>query len=158
MKRDHRIAVEAASADMSWKAIDRYSKDYIEMQTKDKVKFYKTPDSVLQAQLGLGQVPRRSRRKSAVQGNRTNRRRRFARRAVKWDHGHQRQPAHGLQPLLLRQEGCKPRAERGTQAHPPCTQSRCKEGLNVTAWQDTIRHARMVFFLAGDLVPGIATD
>ena len=45
------IAVEAASADMSWKAIDRYSKDYIELQTKDKVRFYKTPDSVLQKQL-----------------------------------------------------------------------------------------------------------
>src|SRR3990172_7155635 len=44
-------AVEAASADMSWKAIDRYSKDYIEMQTKDKVRFYKTPDSVLARQL-----------------------------------------------------------------------------------------------------------
>jgi TRAP-type mannitol/chloroaromatic compound transport system substrate-binding protein len=44
-------AAEAASADMSWKAIDRYSKDYVEMQTKDKVKFYKTPDSVLQKQL-----------------------------------------------------------------------------------------------------------
>ena len=44
-------AVEAASADMSWKAIDRYSKDYIELQTKDKVKFYKTPDSILQEQL-----------------------------------------------------------------------------------------------------------
>src|SRR5438876_3924081 len=44
-------AVEAASADMSWKAIDRYSKDYIELQTKDKVKFFRTPDSVLQKQL-----------------------------------------------------------------------------------------------------------
>jgi TRAP-type mannitol/chloroaromatic compound transport system substrate-binding protein len=44
-------AVEAASADMSWKAIDRYSQDYIEMQTKDKVKFYKTPDTVLKRQL-----------------------------------------------------------------------------------------------------------
>src|SRR4029077_4659634 len=44
-------AVDAASADMSWKAIDRYSRDYIEMQTKDKVRFYKTPDSVLQKQL-----------------------------------------------------------------------------------------------------------
>ena len=31
--------------------MDRYSKDYIEMQTKDKVRFYKTPDSVLRAQL-----------------------------------------------------------------------------------------------------------
>ncbi len=37
-------AVEAASADLSWKAIDRYSKDYIELQTKDKVKFYKTEE------------------------------------------------------------------------------------------------------------------
>jgi TRAP-type mannitol/chloroaromatic compound transport system substrate-binding protein len=44
-------ATEAASADMSWKAIDRYSKDYIEMQTKDKVKFYKTPDPILKHQL-----------------------------------------------------------------------------------------------------------
>ena len=42
-------AVDAASADMSWKAIDRYSKDYIELQTKDNVKFYKTPDAILQA-------------------------------------------------------------------------------------------------------------
>src|SRR4030095_4576286 len=44
-------AVEAASADMSWKAIDRYSKDYVELQAKDKVRFYKTPDSLLQKQL-----------------------------------------------------------------------------------------------------------
>ncbi len=44
-------AVEAASADMSWKAIDRYSNDYIELQAKDKVKFYKTPDSLLADQL-----------------------------------------------------------------------------------------------------------
>jgi TRAP-type mannitol/chloroaromatic compound transport system substrate-binding protein len=36
---------------MSWKAIDRYSKDYIELQTKDNVKFYKTPDAVLKRQL-----------------------------------------------------------------------------------------------------------
>src|SRR6184192_2291617 len=46
-------AVDAASSDMSWKAIDRYSQDYIELQTKDKVKFYKTPDSVLQKQLEI---------------------------------------------------------------------------------------------------------
>ena len=44
-------AVEAASQDMSWKAIDRYSKDYIELQTKDNVKFYKTPDVILKRQL-----------------------------------------------------------------------------------------------------------
>ena len=44
-------AVEAASQDMVWKAYDRYSADYIEIQAKDKVKVYKTPDSVLQEQL-----------------------------------------------------------------------------------------------------------
>jgi TRAP-type mannitol/chloroaromatic compound transport system substrate-binding protein len=43
--------VEAASQDMMWKSIDRYSQDYIELQTKDKVKVYKTPDSVLKKQL-----------------------------------------------------------------------------------------------------------
>ena len=46
-------AAEAAGQDMAWKAIDRYSKDYAEMQSKDKVKFYKTPDSVLQKQLDI---------------------------------------------------------------------------------------------------------
>jgi TRAP-type mannitol/chloroaromatic compound transport system substrate-binding protein len=46
-------AVTAASQEMQWKAIDRYSTDYIELQTKDKVKFYRTPDSVLQKQLEI---------------------------------------------------------------------------------------------------------
>ncbi|MEZ2145872.1 TRAP transporter substrate-binding protein [Bradyrhizobium sp. DN5] len=46
-------AVDAASADMSWKAIDRYSKDYVELQTKDNVKFYKTPDAILKRQLEI---------------------------------------------------------------------------------------------------------
>ncbi|MGB8400113.1 TRAP transporter substrate-binding protein [Bradyrhizobium sp.] len=46
-------AVDAASADMSMKAIDRYSQDYVELQTKDNVKFYKTPDAILKAQLEI---------------------------------------------------------------------------------------------------------
>jgi len=46
-------AVEAASSDMSWKAIDRYSKDYVELQTKDKVRFFKTPDAILKKQLEI---------------------------------------------------------------------------------------------------------
>ncbi|MBU3650285.1 MAG: TRAP transporter substrate-binding protein [Limnohabitans sp.] len=45
---DH--AVSAASAEMSWKAIDRNSKDYEEMK-KSGIKFYKTPDAILRAQL-----------------------------------------------------------------------------------------------------------
>ena len=48
--------VEAASQDMQWKSIDRYSKDYIELQTKDNVKFYKTPDSVFKKQLEVYDV------------------------------------------------------------------------------------------------------
>lgn len=43
-------AVEASSQDMSWKAIDRYSKDYQDLR-KEGVKFYATPTPILQAQL-----------------------------------------------------------------------------------------------------------
>ena len=43
-------AVQAASADMSWKAIERNSKDYIDLK-KQGIKFYKTPDAILRAQL-----------------------------------------------------------------------------------------------------------
>ncbi len=46
-------AVEAASQDLMWKSIDRYSQDHINLQTKDKVKMYKTPDSVLLKQLQI---------------------------------------------------------------------------------------------------------
>ncbi|MBL8513426.1 MAG: TRAP transporter substrate-binding protein, partial [Betaproteobacteria bacterium] len=47
-------AVQASSADMSWKAIDRYSKDYEELK-KAGVKFWKTPDAILKAQLASWQ-------------------------------------------------------------------------------------------------------
>ena len=65
-------------ADMSWKAIDRYSKDYIELQTKDKVKFYKTPDAILQQQLEVYDqvVGEEVGGEPAVQGDRRHRRRR----------------------------------------------------------------------------------
>ena len=46
-------AVEAASQDMQWKAIDRNSQDYITLQTTDKVRFFKTPDAILAKQLEL---------------------------------------------------------------------------------------------------------
>jgi TRAP-type mannitol/chloroaromatic compound transport system substrate-binding protein len=42
--------VQAASADMSWKAIQRNSEDYVALK-KQGINFYKTPDSVLRAQL-----------------------------------------------------------------------------------------------------------
>ncbi len=43
-------AVQAASAEMSWKAIQRNSEDYAALK-KQGIKFYKTPDAVLKAQL-----------------------------------------------------------------------------------------------------------
>ena len=65
-------AVEAASADLTWKSIDRYSKDYIELQTKDKVKFNKMLDSILQRQLDNSPYRREGifGQKPAVQGDR----------------------------------------------------------------------------------------
>ncbi len=45
-----KYAVEASSADMSWKAMDRYSTDLAALKEAG-VKVHKTPDSVLQAQL-----------------------------------------------------------------------------------------------------------
>ena len=69
-------AVEAASADMSWKAIDRYSKDYIEMQQKQGVKFYKTPDAVLQTPARPPTTRRRPRRRPTTRCSRRSRTRR----------------------------------------------------------------------------------
>jgi TRAP-type mannitol/chloroaromatic compound transport system substrate-binding protein len=79
-------AVEAASADMSWKAIDRYSKDYIELQTKDKVRFYRTPDSVLQKQLEIfDQVEAKKSAENPMFKEIAESQKAFAARAVKWD-------------------------------------------------------------------------
>src|SRR5262245_36100660 len=78
-------AVDAASADMSWKAIHRYSQDYIELQTKDKVRFYRTPDSVLQKQLEVfDQVEAKKSAENPLFKDIADSQRRFAERAVKW--------------------------------------------------------------------------
>jgi len=79
-------AVEASSADVAWKAIDRYSKDYIELQTKDKVKFYKTPDAILQAQLKLWEeIITKKSAENALFKEIVDSQKKFAERAVKWD-------------------------------------------------------------------------
>jgi TRAP-type mannitol/chloroaromatic compound transport system substrate-binding protein len=79
-------AVEAASADISWKSIDRYSKDYIELQTKDKVRFYRTPDSILQKQLEIyDQVVDKKSSDNPLFKEITESQKAFAARAVKWD-------------------------------------------------------------------------
>src|SRR5438270_5276175 len=79
-------AVEAASQDMSWKSIHRYSQDYIELQTKDKVRFYKTPGSVLQKQLEVfDQVLAKRTADNPMFKEITDSQRKFAERAVKWE-------------------------------------------------------------------------
>ena len=79
-------AVSAASQEMSWKAIDRYSKDYVELQTKDKVKFYKTPDAILQQQLVVyDQVVDKKSADNPLFKEIVESQKAFAERAVKWD-------------------------------------------------------------------------
>jgi TRAP-type mannitol/chloroaromatic compound transport system substrate-binding protein len=77
-------AVEASSQDMTWKAIDRYSKDYVELQTKDKVRFYKTPDAVLQKQLEVYDAATKKRADNALFQEIEKSQREFAARAVRW--------------------------------------------------------------------------
>jgi TRAP-type mannitol/chloroaromatic compound transport system substrate-binding protein len=77
-------AVEACSSDMSWKAIHRYSQDHIELQTKDKVKMYKTPDSVLQRQLEIFDGVLAKRKDNALFNEVIASQRAFAERAVRW--------------------------------------------------------------------------
>ena len=79
-------AVDAASADLVWKAIHRYSQDYIELQTKDKVKFYKTPDAVLQAQLKVwDEILAKKSSENALFKEIVESQKAFAARAVAWD-------------------------------------------------------------------------
>ena len=79
-------AVEAASADMSWKAIDRYSKDYVEMQSKQGVKFYRTPVAVLQQQLtAYDQAAAKKSADNPLFKEIEASQRAFAERVVRWD-------------------------------------------------------------------------
>jgi TRAP-type mannitol/chloroaromatic compound transport system substrate-binding protein len=78
-------AVDAASADMSWKAVDRYSKDYMEMQEKQGVKFYITPPSILQAQLEAYDVATAKRSDNALFVEIMESQHKFAERAVRWE-------------------------------------------------------------------------
>jgi TRAP-type mannitol/chloroaromatic compound transport system substrate-binding protein len=79
-------AVEAASQDMQWKAIDRYSQDYVELQTKDNVKFYKTPDSVLKRQLEIfDEVAKKKAAENPLFKEIIESQLAFAKRATQWE-------------------------------------------------------------------------
>jgi len=78
-------ASDAASAAMSWKAIDRYSRDYLALQSKG-VRFYRTPDAVLQRQLASHDevTKKRGEGNTLFEEIRASQRR-FAGRAVRWE-------------------------------------------------------------------------
>jgi TRAP-type mannitol/chloroaromatic compound transport system substrate-binding protein len=79
-------AADAAGQDMSWKAIDRYSQDYADMQSKDKVKFYKTPDSILQKQLEIyDEVVAKKSAENPLFKEISESQQAFAKRATQWE-------------------------------------------------------------------------
>src|SRR5690349_21548210 len=79
-------AVEASSQDLTWKAIDRYSQDYVELKTKDKVRFFKTPDALLQKQLDIyDQVVEKKAGENPLFKEILDSQKKFAARAVAWD-------------------------------------------------------------------------
>jgi TRAP-type mannitol/chloroaromatic compound transport system substrate-binding protein len=79
-------AADAAGQEMSWKAIDRYSQDYAEMQSKDKVKFYKTPDSILQKQLEVyDEVVAKKSAENPLFKEISESQQAFAKRATQWE-------------------------------------------------------------------------
>jgi TRAP-type mannitol/chloroaromatic compound transport system substrate-binding protein len=81
------IAVQASSADMSWKAVDRYSSDYIEMQQKQGVKFYKTPDAILRRQLEVwNEVTEKRSAENPMFKRVLESQRQFAQRAARWQY------------------------------------------------------------------------
>src|SRR6478752_4059036 len=79
--------VEAASQDMQWKAIDRNSQDYITLQTTDKVKFYKTPDTILRKQLEIyDEVAKKYAGTNPMFKKIVESQLAFAKRATQWEH------------------------------------------------------------------------
>jgi TRAP-type mannitol/chloroaromatic compound transport system substrate-binding protein len=78
-------AVDASSAQMMWKAIDRNSQDYIELQSKDKVRFYKTPTSILRAELAAYDQAAEKKMSTPLFKDIIESQKKFAQRAVKWE-------------------------------------------------------------------------
>ncbi len=78
-------ATEAASQDMAWKAIDRYSKDYAEL-AQGGVRFYKTPDAILKKQLEVyDDVVKKKAGENALFKEILQSQLAFAQRATKWE-------------------------------------------------------------------------
>lgn len=77
-------AVEAASADLSWKVIERDSGAYLELRTRDKVAFHRTPEAVLEQQLDAYDAAAAARRGNRLFAEIQDSQRAFAARALRW--------------------------------------------------------------------------
>jgi TRAP-type mannitol/chloroaromatic compound transport system substrate-binding protein len=78
-------AVDAASAQAMWKTIDRNSQDYAALQKTEKVRFYQTPNSVLQRQLEVYDKTAEKKMAVALFQEIVESQKKFAERAVKWE-------------------------------------------------------------------------
>ncbi len=78
-------AVLAASAEMSWKAIDRYSRDFEETEAMQGVRYVRTSEAILRAQLDAWQrvVEKKSRENPTFARVHASMRA-FAQRAARW--------------------------------------------------------------------------
>jgi TRAP-type mannitol/chloroaromatic compound transport system substrate-binding protein len=77
-------AADAASADMSWKAVDRYSAAHARLLEEEGLRMLKTPDAVLQRQLAAYDAAVRKRADDVLFREIQESQRRFAQRAVRW--------------------------------------------------------------------------
>jgi len=78
-------AADASSADLSWKALHRYSEDYAWLQREKDVKFHRTPPDVLRAQLrAWGKLVERISRDNPVGEKVIKSQLAWARRTVGW--------------------------------------------------------------------------
>jgi TRAP-type mannitol/chloroaromatic compound transport system substrate-binding protein len=80
-----KYASEAASADMSWKAIHRYSIDFWEMEEKQGVKYHRTPESVLKAQLKAWDEIVADKTKEPFFAKVIDSQKKFASRVIRWN-------------------------------------------------------------------------
>jgi TRAP-type mannitol/chloroaromatic compound transport system substrate-binding protein len=77
-------AVEAASADLSWKAIERDSAAYLELRTKQGVAFHRTPEALLADQLDAQEAAAAARRGERLFAEIEASQKGFAARALRW--------------------------------------------------------------------------
>lgn len=81
-----KYAAEASAADSSWKMADAYSTALQELQTKDRVKVFRTPNEILQAQLQAWErVAERKSAENPMFKRVYESQRAFAKRVTLWD-------------------------------------------------------------------------